>query len=56
MKKEELIKLKVVTEENGYSIFMDEKKMHHVENYKIEKATLPGTAKLTLEMLVQYPN
>ncbi|MBO5199554.1 MAG: hypothetical protein J6B85_13740 [Lachnospiraceae bacterium] len=55
MNKEELIQLKVISEERARSIFLDDKKLNHVENYKIEQASLPGTAKLTLEILVKYP-
>ena len=55
MNKNDLIHLGVVPENDGYSIFLDEKKLHHVENYKIESASLSGIAKLTLEMLVKYP-
>ena len=55
LKKEDLINLKIEPEENGLSIQLDDKKMHHVEKYKIEQATLPGTARLTIEMLVKYP-
>lgn len=55
MEKEELIKLRIVPEEVGYSIFMDDKKIHHVEDYKIEKSTFPGTVKLKLDILVQFP-
>lgn len=55
MNKNELIHLKVKPREVGVSIELDEKEIHHVENYKIESAPLPGTAKVTIEMLVQYP-
>lgn len=55
MKKEDLIHLKVVPEQDGYSIQLDEKELHYVETYKIEQADLSGTAKLTIEMLVRYP-
>lgn len=55
MRKDELIHLKVVPEEIGFSIYLDDKNIHHVECYTIEQSDLPGTAKLKLEMLVQYP-
>lgn len=55
MSREDLIALRIIPEEVGYSIFLDDKKIHHVEDYKIEQAQLPGTAKLKIEMLVKYP-
>ena len=55
MNKQDLIHLKIEPKEEGYSIELDKKKLHHVENYKIEQAPLPGTAKVIIEMLVQYP-
>lgn len=55
MNSEDLINLKVEPEEVGCSIKLDDKKLHHVESYKINPAPLPGAAKLTIEMLVKYP-
>ena len=55
MQKKDLIHLQIKPEQQGYSVRLDEKELHHVEKYKIEQAALPGTAKLTIEMLVQYP-
>ncbi len=31
VKKEDLITLKILPEEHGYSIYLDDKKLHHVE-------------------------
>lgn len=53
--KDELLHLRVVPEKVGFSIYLDEKRIHHVENYAIENSNFPGTAKLKVEMLVQYP-
>lgn len=55
MDKSKLIHLKVVPEETGYAIYLDDKQIHHVERYDIEQSSLPGTAKLKIEMLVKYP-
>lgn len=55
MGRENLIELKLVPGKEGYSIFLDDKELNHVENYKIEQAATSGSAKLTLELLVKYP-
>lgn len=55
MDKGNLLKLNIMSKERGYSIFLDEKEIHHVENYKIESTSLTGCSKLTLEVLVAYP-
>ena len=55
MRKEDLIQLKLESNGTGYSIILDDKKLHHVKNYKIEQADLQGAAKLTIEILVKYP-
>lgn len=55
VKKEELIKLSIIPEEKGYSIYLDDKKVHHVEDYDIKQAAIPGSALLTLKMLVKFP-
>lgn len=59
MGREDLIALRIEKEEMGYALYLDDKKIHHVEKYKIEQAAIPGsaklTAKLTIEMLVNYP-
>lgn len=39
----------------GYEIWLDEKRIHHVEGYKIESSTSGRTAELSIKMLVQYP-
>ncbi len=53
--KNELVHLRIVPEKIGFSMYLDEKYIHHIENYGIEQSDLPGTAKLKIEMLVQYP-
>ena len=55
MNKKDLMKLKIVPEEIGYSLWLDDKKIHHVEDYRIEKSSLPGTATVMLKILVRYP-
>ena len=46
----------VVGKQNGNLILkLDEKVLDSVERYRIESSALPGTAKLSLEMIVQYP-
>ena len=50
------MKLKVKeTASGGFEIWLDEKKLHHVESYKIE-SSLPGkTVELSIKLLVKYP-
>ncbi len=55
MKKEDLITLKILPEEHGYSIYLDEKKLHHVEGYDIKSSDIPGAAELLMKILVKYP-
>lgn len=55
MSKEDLMKLEITQEEVGYTIKLDDKRIHHVENYKIEQGTLSGSAKLILEVHVRFP-
>lgn len=57
MKKEktDLLYLRIVEEEVGYSLYLDDKKLHHIEKYNIESSTVPGTAELSMKMLVKYP-
>lgn len=48
------MELKVVNEKGKYKLFLDEKKLHHVMEYKIE--SLQGNyAELSIKMIVQYP-
>lgn len=53
--KNELVHLRVVPEKVGFSMYLDDKYIHHIEKYDIEQSDFPGTAKLKIEMLVQYP-
>lgn len=52
--------MKFSAEENdgGYKIKLDDQELRYVENYNIDVNSRlePGKAKLTLEMLVRYPN
>ena len=50
-----LIGLKVVPERNGQCLYLDDKKIHHVEDYEIKCGLTPGTAVLTVKLLVRYP-
>lgn len=50
------MKLKVKeTASGGYEIWLDEKKLHHVESYKIESSPSGKTAELSIKLLVKYP-
>lgn len=50
------MKLKVKeTDSGGYEIWLDEKKLHHVEQYKIESSPSKKTAELSIKLLVKYP-
>ena len=53
--KNELVHLRVVQEKVGFSMYLDDKYIHHIEKYDIEQSNFPGTAKLKIEMLVKYP-
>ena len=55
MEKSDLLHLRVIEEKNGCSIYLDDKKLHHVEDYKIEQSVLLGTAKVKLDVLVKFP-
>ena len=52
MQKNELVHLRVVPEKIGFAMYLDEKYIHHIENYNIEQSNLPGTAKFKIKMLV----
>lgn len=56
MNKGDLIQLTIIPDGIGTSIALDGKKIHHVEDYKLENAALPGTATLTLKLLVAFPS
>lgn len=55
MGKEDLMKLQLKQEGDGYLIFLDDKKIHHVEKYEIEQGILHGTALIELRLLVKFP-
>lgn len=40
---------------DGYEIWLDDKRIHHIENYKIESSPYKNKAELSIKMLVQYP-
>lgn len=52
------MKLSVEKNDGGYKIKLDDQELRYIENYNIDvnSSLEPGEAKLTLEMLVQYPN
>lgn len=52
---DELVHLAIKEDENGWAVYLDDKKLHHVEDYRIENAALPGAAELSIKMLVKFP-
>ena len=52
------MKLSVQKNDGEYKIKLDDQELRYVENYNIDVNSRlePGKAKLTLEMLVQYPD
>ena len=55
MDKNDLIELSIETKDAGCSIWLDDKELHHVKNYKIENGSIPGTAIVEIKLLVKYP-
>lgn len=50
------MELKILPTPNGkFEIWLDETKIHHVANYKLESSTNGKCAELTLKILVKYP-
>ncbi|MFR8171156.1 MAG: hypothetical protein ACLU9Q_10095 [Marvinbryantia sp.] len=43
------------TQSGGYEIWLDDKKLHHVESYKIESSPYGNKAELSIKLLVEYP-
>lgn len=58
MEKNDLIELVIERDGEGYYLRLDGKELRYVENYKVESSANlgEGVAKLTLEMLVKFPN
>lgn len=52
----DLMKLKLVSKDEGCEIFLDDKRITYVEDYGIRQASLAGAATLSLTILVQYPS
>ncbi len=52
---DDLIHLSIKEDGSGWAIYLDDKKLHHVEDYRIESSALPGAAELSIKMLVKYP-
>lgn len=55
MEADDLMHLTIKKDGNGWAICLDDKKLHHVEGYCLENSSLPGAAKLSIEMFVNYP-
>jgi len=53
---DDLIKLVIQDNEHGATLWLDNKELHHVGNYKIESSTLPGAVKLSIDVLVKFPS
>lgn len=49
------MKLKVTNENGKYKLFLDEKKLHHIMQYKIESLQKGDYAELSIKMIVRYP-
>lgn len=43
------------TESGNCEIWLDDTKLHHVKNYKIESLPFKGKVELSIKMLVRYP-
>lgn len=43
------------TESGNCEIWLDDTKLHHVKNYKIESLPLKGKVELSIKMLVRHP-
>lgn len=51
------MKLRVGTTSDGkHEIWLDDKKLHHVKNYKIKSSPSGKTAELSIKLLVEYPS
>lgn len=48
------MELKIVSEEGKGKLFLDEKKIHHVMEYKIESLQKGNYAELSIKMIVQF--
>lgn len=40
---------------DGYEIWLDGKRLHHIESYRIESSPYKNKAELSIKMLVGYP-
>lgn len=49
------MKLRVESKKDGYEMWLDDKRIHHIESYKIESSPYRGKAELSLKLLVRYP-
>lgn len=54
--RKKIMALKVTkSDSGGYEIFLDGKKLHPIDSYKIESSPIKGTAELSIKMLVEFP-
>lgn len=53
--KAELIHLHTKESPEGPEVYLDDKKLHHIENIKIKSSVVSGTAELLIKMKVKYP-
>lgn len=51
----EPMELQMKFEEDGYWIWLDNKRLHHVESYKIESVPFEPYVELSIKLLVRYP-
>lgn len=50
-------KLKIVaSDKSSFEIWLDEKQIHHVQEYELRKVEKGNLVELTLKLLVKYPN
>lgn len=49
------MKLRIEATEGGYDLWLDDKRLHHIKDYKIESIPSGPYAELSLKLLVQYP-
>jgi len=54
MTADDLMKLVIRDGEHGTTLWLDNKELHHVGDYKIESSTLPGAAKLSIDVHVKF--
>lgn len=53
--KAELIHLHTKESPEGPEVYLDDKKLHHIESIEIKSSVISGTAELLMKMKVKYP-